>query len=81
MRKKNDELLKLMEKIELEKPVGWGFSKKKQETVSDDFSEEQMIALSKAIKKLEVEETVKSHTAKENFDSQKILDETAALSG
>ena len=30
MRKKNDELLKLMEKIELEKPVGWGFSKKKQ---------------------------------------------------
>ena len=52
MRKKNDELLKLMEKIELEKPVGWGFSKKKQETVSDDFSEEQMIALSKAIKKL-----------------------------
>ena len=60
MRKKNDELFKLMEKIESEKPVGWGFSKKKQEeTVSDDFSEEQMIALSKALKKLEIEETVK----------------------
>jgi len=26
MRKKNDELLKLMDKIEKEKPVGWGFS-------------------------------------------------------
>lgn len=79
MRKKNDELLKLMDKIEKEKPVGWGFSKKKQETPSDEFSEEQMIALSKAIKKIEVEETVKSHGVKQNFDSQQILDETAAL--
>ena len=69
MRKKNEELLKLMEKIEKEKPVGWGFSKKKNDTTSDDFSEEQMIALSKAIKKLEVEETIKTHEVKQNFDS------------
>jgi hypothetical protein len=40
-----------------------------------------MIALSKAIKKLEVKETVKSHGVKQNFDSQKILDETAVLTG
>ena len=63
--KKNEELLNIMQELEEEKPVGWGFKKKSDEApAGDDFSKYQD-NISQAIKKLELNE--KKEKAKKEY--------------
>lgn len=60
MRKKNEELLNLMQKMEEDKPEGWGFDKKIEGKSGEEFEAYQH-NLSKALKKLEINDKIESH--------------------
>lgn len=59
MIKKNDELLKLMKKIEDDKPENWGLKKINAEDVNNDnILEVYAENMDKALKKLELQEKI-----------------------
>lgn len=80
MRKKNEELLALMQKMEEDKPEGWGLDKKVEAKTGEEF-EAYKHNLSKALKKLEINDKVEAHkkkkqekeAAKEETDTKEIL--------
>ena len=71
--KKNEELLNIMQELEEEKPVGWGFKKNKADEAAgagDEFSKYED-SISQAIKKLELNE--KKEKAKKDYSVNQTL--------